>query len=158
MQRTVWRVKRESSNFVVVYHRANTGISKAGCPPWTVYLVQNMLPTDTRSYIHDSGHRFTYKHKNIWEQHSVHNNHQLPWASYQIRNIAACACVGNTGNVFPCRRLQRKPLVSDPGMHHGTCVTHVPWFMSGPLTRGDGEIVPGIPGACVLGIWRTCIW
>ena len=27
---------------------------------------------------------------------------------------------------FPRHRLQMKPLVSDPGMHHGTCVTHVP--------------------------------
>ena len=27
---------------------------------------------------------------------------------------------------FPHHRLQRKPLVSDPGMHHGTCVAHVP--------------------------------
>ena len=26
---------------------------------------------------------------------------------------------------FPRHRLQRKPLVSDPVMHHGTCVTHV---------------------------------
>ena len=41
------------------------------------------------------------------------------WASYQTRNIAGCACAGNTGNVFPRRRLQRKPIVSDPGMHHG---------------------------------------
>ena len=49
---------------------------------------------------------------------------------------------------FPRHRLQRKPLVSDPGMHHGTCVTHVPWCMSGSLTRGGGEHVPGIPGAC----------
>ena len=38
--------------------------------------------------------------------------------------------------------------VSDPGMQHGTCVTHVPWCMSGSLTRGGGENVPGIPGAC----------
>ena len=44
--------------------------------------------------------------------------------------------------------LQRKLLVSDSGMHHGTCVTHVPWCMSGSLTRGGGENVPGIPGAC----------
>ena len=49
---------------------------------------------------------------------------------------------------FPRHRLQRKLLVSDPGMHHYTCVTHVPWCMSGPLTRGGGENVPGIPGAC----------
>ena len=26
---------------------------------------------------------------------------------------------------FPRQRLQRKPLVSDPGMHHDMCVTHV---------------------------------
>ena len=81
----------------------------------------------------------------------------IPWASYQIRKIAGCACAGNAGNVFPRRRFQRKPIVSDPGMHHGTCVTHVPWCMSGSLTCGDGENVPGIPGACapaILRIWQ----
>ena len=25
----------------------------------------------------------------------------IPWASYQIRKIADCACAGNAGNVFP---------------------------------------------------------
>ena len=70
------------------------------------------------------------------------------WASYQIRSIAGCACAGNAGNVFPHRRLQRKPLVSDPAMHHDTCVTHVPWCMSRSLSPGGGENVPGIPGAC----------
>ena len=80
-----------------------------------------------------------------------------PWASYQIHKIAGCACAGNAGNVSPRRRFKRKPLVSDPGMHHGTCVTHVPWCMSGSLTCGDGENVPGIPGACapaILRIWQ----
>ena len=33
-------------------------------------------------------------------------------------------------------------------MHHGTCVTDVPWCMSGSLTRGGGENVPGIHGTC----------
>ena len=76
---------------------------------------------------------------------------------YQIRKIAGCACAGNAGNVFfSRRRFQRKPLVSDPGMHHGTCVTHVPWCMSGSLTCSDGENVPGIPGACAPAI--LCIW
>ena len=28
------------------------------------------------------------------------------------------------------------PRVSDPDMHHGTCVTHVPWCMLGSLTCG----------------------
>ena len=50
---------------------------------------------------------------------------------------------------FSRHQLQRKPLVNDPGMHRGTCVTHVPWCMSGSLTYGGGENVPGIPGACV---------
>ena len=91
-------------------------------------------------------------------------SHQLLfalWASYQIRKIAGCACAGNTGNVFPRRRFQRKPIVSDPGMHHGTCVTHVPWCMSGSLTCGNGENVPGIPGACapaILRIWQEAHW
>ena len=52
---------------------------------------------------------------------------------------------------------QRKLLVSDPGMHHSTCVTHVPWCMPGSLTRGGGENVRSIPGACppaILRIWQ----
>ena len=56
--------------------------------------------------------------------------------------------LGECRGGFPRHRLQRKPLVSYPGMHHGTCVAHVPWCMSGSLTHGGGENVPGIPGAC----------
>ena len=41
----------------------------------------------------------------------------VTWASCQILKIAGCACTGNAGNVFP------PPRVSDPDMHHGTCVT-----------------------------------
>ena len=48
----------------------------------------------------------------------------------------------------PHYRLQRKPIVSDPGMNHDACVTHVPWYMSRSLTRGGGENVPGNPGTC----------
>ena len=44
------------------------------------------------------------------------------WASYQIRKIAGCACAGNARNVFPATDLK----ISDSGMHHGTCVAHVP--------------------------------
>ena len=57
---------------------------------------------------------------------------------------------------FPRHRLERKPLVSDPRMHHDTCVTHMPWRMSGSLTRGGGENVPGIPGVCTTAFLRTC--
>ena len=51
-----------------------------------------------------------------WRNH--HSDVTWPsWASYQISNIAGCACAGNAENVFP-RRLQRKLLVSDPA-----CIT-----------------------------------
>ena len=79
------------------------------------------------------------------------------WASYQIRKTVGCACTGNAGNIFPRHRLQKKLLVSDPGMHHGTCVTHVPCCMPGSPTSDGGENDPGIPGACtpaILRIWQ----
>ena len=56
--------------------------------------------------------------------------HLLPWASCQIRKIVGCACAGNAGNV------SLPPQVSNPDMHHGTCVTHVPWCMPESLTSG----------------------
>ena len=61
---------------------------------------------------------------------------------------------------FPCHQLQRKPPVSDPGMHHGTCVTHVLWCMSRSLTRGGGENIPGACATCnfmylVKSPWRS---
>ena len=43
---------------------------------------------------------------------------------------------------FPRVRLQRKLLASDRGMHHGTCVTHVPWCMSRSLPAVGGETLP----------------
>ena len=45
---------------------------------------------------------------------------------------------------FPRHRLHRKPLVSDPDLHHARA-----WSMWGSLTRGGGESVPDISGACV---------
>ena len=78
----------------------------------------------------------------------------ISWASYQIRKTVGCACAGNAGNIFPRRRLRRILLVSDPGMHHDTCVTHVSWCMSGLLTCDGGENDPGIPGACAPAILR----
>ena len=49
---------------------------------------------------------------------------------------------------FRRHRLHGKPLVSDPGIHYGTCVTHVPWCISGSLSSGGGENVHSISGAC----------
>ena len=52
------------------------------------------------------------------------------WASWQIRKIRGCSCTGNAGNIFP------PPRLSDPDMHHGKCMPHVPWCMLGSLTNG----------------------
>ena len=53
--------------------------------------------------------------------------------------------VAQVPGCFPRHRLQRTPLVSHHGMHHGTCVTHVPWCMLVSLSRGGGENVPAFP-------------
>ena len=71
------------------------------------------------------------------------------WASFQIRKMPGCSCDGNGGNVS-LPPTSRKPLVSDTGMHHGTCVTHTPWCMAGLLTSGGRQ---NVPGACAA---RNC--
>ena len=44
--------------------------------------------------------------------------------------MQGCACAGNAGNDFLPSQ------VSDPDMHHGTCVTYVPWCVPESLTSG----------------------
>ena len=78
------------------------------------------------------------------------------WASCQIRKIAGAHAQGMPGTFFP------SPQVSDPDMHHGTCVTHVPWCMPGSLTSGflwhrrRGNTFPAFPAHAqhaTLRIW-----
>ena len=40
---------------------------------------------------------------------------------------------------FSLPQTLKRPLISNPSMHYGTCVSHVPWCMSGSLNRGGGE-------------------
>ena len=51
-----------------------------------------------------------------------------PLARYTKLRVAHA--MGMPGTFSP------RPRVWDPYMHHGTCVTHVPWCMSGSLTSG----------------------
>ena len=85
------------------------------------------------------------KHKVEWV-----GNHKITGTMGHLPNTQNCGLRmrRERRERFPCHRRQGKPLISDPDMHHHTCVTHVPWCMSGSLTRGGGENVPGIPGAC----------
>ena len=78
------------------------------------------------------------------------------WASCQIRKIAGAHAPGMPGTFSP------SPHVSDPDMHHGTCMTHVPWCMPGSLTSGfilnrrRGKTFPAFPAhaqPAILRIW-----
>ena len=77
-----------------------------------------------------------------------------PWASYQIRKIAGAHAPGMPGTFSP------PPRVSDPDMHHRTCVTHVPWCMPGSLTSGflwsrrRGKTFPVHAQPAILRIWQ----
>ena len=80
----------------------------------------------------------------------------MAWASCQIRKIAGAHAPGMPGTFSP------SPPVSDPDMHHGTCVTHVPWCMPGSLTSGflwnrrRGKTFPAFPAhaqPAILRIW-----
>ena len=69
-----------------------------------------------------------------------------PLARY-VKLLVAHAAPGMPGT------FSSPPGLSNPDMHHDTCVTHVPWCLPGSLTSDFilsrfGENVPGIPGAC----------
>ena len=107
-------------------------------------------------------------HLQLLYWHSYHGIFQLQHQRTRTINTSNMDLLQDTSNCtlrmrrecrerFPHHRLQKKPLVSDHDMHHGTCATHVPWCMLGLLTRGGGENVPGIPGACAtpnFTIWQ----
>ena len=97
-----------------------------------------------------------WKHKIYLNFTDISYSQKTRTISHCIANMGLLPDTSNCGlrmrrectERFPRHQYQRKSLVSDPGMHNGTCVTHVPWCMSGSLIRGGGENVPGIPGAC----------
>ena len=68
-----------------------------------------------------------------------------PFSGYA--NLRVTQAPGMPGTFSP------PPRVSDPDMHHGTCVTHVPLCLPGSLTSGflwsrSRGNVPRFPGAC----------
>ena len=68
----------------------------------------------------------------VWYQlsYTLQSEYREAWASCQIRKIAGAHAPGTPGTFSP------PPRVSDTDMHHGTCVTHVPWCMQRSLTSG----------------------
>ena len=89
--------------------------------------------------------------------HFLHRNHKFREISF-VNNIDFHGSLTKYAKRFPRHLFLRKPLVCDPGMHHGTCVTHVPWCMSGSLTPGGEENVPDIPGACATRNFAYLVW
>ena len=86
------------------------------------------------------------------------NYYSNQWASCQIGKIVGAHAPGMPGT------FSLSPRVSDPDMHHGTCVTHVPWCMPGSLTNvflwnrrgGGGGTFPAFPAhaqPAILRIW-----
>ena len=73
--------------------------------------------------MHPKMHRL-YNVSLLWD---IEHFYQL--ASCQIRKTVRAHAPGIPGTFSPPAR------VSDPDMHHGTCVTHVPWCMPGSLTN-----------------------
>ena len=76
----------------------------------------------------------------------------MPGAFYQIRNIAGCAWAGNAGTVFPCHRLQRKPLVSNPAIHHGACTCRDTWRDA--VAGKTFPVFPAHAQPAILRIWQ----
>ena len=81
----------------------------------------------------------------------------IAWASCQIRKIAGAHAPGMSGTFSPPSD------TSDPEMHHGTCVTHVPWCMPESLTsiflwsQRRGKTFPAFPAHAqptILRIWQ----
>ena len=105
---------------------------KCGCP---AYFLSTKGLADNE-YLIPRAHCAAFKCKGIV------GNRYGPLARYVKLWVAHAP--GMPG-MLPCHRRQRKPLVSDPGMHHGTCITHV--GIAYPRRWGN---IPGIPGACAI--------
>ena len=77
------------------------------------------------------------------------------WASCPTGKIACAHAPGMPGTFSP------PPRVSDPDMHHGTCVTPVPWCMPGSLNSGflwsrrRGKTFPAFPAHAILQFYQS---
>ena len=99
------------------------------------------------------------KHRQLftrYPQETSPNCSPSQWASCQIHKIVCAHAPGMPGTFCP------PPRVSDPHMHHVTCVTHAPWCMPGSLTIGFlwsrrwGKTFPAFPAhakPAILRIW-----
>ena len=127
-------------------------------PAWQIVIFFNTQLCSLNCPLHwNNSSSCSFIETSTWPLHaSVIKSYSLQWASCQIREIAGAHAPGMPGTFSP------SPQVSDPDMHHGTCVTHVPWCMPGSLTssflwnRWRGKTFPAFPAhaqPAILRIW-----
>ena len=93
---------------------------------WLPGIYRAIVLISRHSVVHSSLYTTVFHlHCNICGWFEIFKMSLLP----DIRKIVGCECSVN-GPFSP------PPRVNDPNMHHGTCVTHVPWYMPGSLTNG----------------------
>ena len=156
------------------WHCGNLAIAPVPAKqPWWIWIntscefimndcITTTKQSTTRPCAYFLGYTVSYLMASIVGIHLLVNPKRW-WASCQIRKIAGAHASGMLGTFSP------SPQVNDPDLHHGTCVTHVPWCMPGSLTSGflwhrrRGKTFPVFPAhaqPAILHIWseaRGCI-
>ena len=91
-------------------------------------IVNSVLCANPYSYFNVVSNEISTKY--IFQVRS--SNGITTWAVGLLPNTSNCGCACAEMPVT----FSPSPLVSNPDMHHGTCVMRVPWCMPGSLTRG----------------------
>ena len=83
--------------------------------------------SENQEKVNFEAYAFRSHYSDVHEHHGVSNH----WPLYRLFN--------NLFSKFELKikKTSKLDIISDPGMHHGTCVTHVPWFMPGSLSTSE---------------------
>ena len=117
---------------ISTFHKVSSWNTKT----WYQFMLDYKLSIYRDHIEHDIAHRTAITLVRLWPDFGLtsklccvfRESKNRPLARYVKLRVAHAP--GMPGTFSP------PPLVSDPDMHHGTCVTHVPWCMPGSLTSG----------------------
>ena len=140
----VLKIGRNTRGFTLVGKWRNS-------PEW--YICNICHPRDNLfiAFLHVSDHFERFCKKKMKRKKKTYHGSLTRYVKLWVAHAP-----GMSGTFSPPLR------VSDPDMHHGTCVTHVPWCMSGSLTNGflwksvAGKTFPAFPAHAqpsILRIW-----
>ena len=108
---------------VCCFNSRSSDMKKLGMNNYSLYECTNFLLILIHHSLYLISHVTVSKSMARW--HLIHG----PLTRYAKLRVAHAP--GMPGTFSP------PPLVSDPDMHQGTCLTHVPWCMPGSLTSGS---------------------